>query len=320
MNRIFMMLSLLAPLIASVPAFSAELISTIVAVVNDDVVTTLDLDNEFKQMAKEGGKQAPFTPDERDQLRKTAINRMVDRKLVDQKIKELDIKVSEEEIRQSIEEVKKQNNFTQERLVEALAGQGLSFEQYKDQIRNQLERLRLMSQEVRAKVNVPLKEVMEYYQANRSRYGEQEIFKARHILIAVPQNADEATNKALLEKALDIQQRAQKGEDFAELARKYSDDPNAAKDGGELGAFKKGDLVPEMEEMVMGLNPGEVSGLVRSKGGIHIVKLEKKYLGDIRPFDEAKQEIEELLYKKKSEERFTQWVEELRKNAAVDIR
>jgi len=319
MLRIFLVMALL---IAACPTGNAkaEVISSVVAVINDEIITTLDLAKEYKVMAREANRKEPFTPDEMAKLRLSAVNRLVDRRLVDQKIRELDIKVSEEEIRQSIEEVKKQNNMSQERLVEALAGQGLSFDQYKAQIKDQLERLRLMSQEVKAKVQVTLKEELEYYQANRAKFGEQELFRAKHILLGIPKDAKDADIAKIREKGDQILKEARSGSEFTELAKKYSDDPNVAKDGGELGTFKKGDLLPEMEEVVLKLNPGDVSEPVRSRSGFHIIKLEKKFLGDIKPFDEVKGEIEENLYKQKSEVRFNQWVTELRKSAAVEIK
>lgn len=319
MLRLFTALALLLSTIAPLTA-GAEVISSIVAIVNDEIITTLDLDKEFKQMARETNRKEPFSPDDKTRLRLTAVNRLVDRRLVDQKIKELDIKISEEEIRQSIEEVKKQNNMSQERLIEALAGQGLSFEQYKSQIREQLERLRLMSQEVKAKVQVSVKEIVEYYQANRSKYGEQDLYRARHILLAIPKGAPETDIAKIREKGEKILKDARDGSDFIELAKKYSDDPNVAKDGGELGTFKKGDLLPEMEEIVLKLQQGEVSEPVRSQSGFHIIKLEKKSLGDLKPFDDVKTEIEEALYKQKSEARFAQWVSDMRKSASIDIR
>jgi peptidyl-prolyl cis-trans isomerase SurA len=319
MIRIILVLALL---LASYPVTNAkaEVISSIVAIVNDEIITSRDLDNEFKVMARETNRKEPFTQEELLKLRTTAVNRLVDRRLVDQKIKELDIKVSEEEIRQSIEEVKKQNKMSQERLIEALAGQGLSFDQYKAQIKDQLERLRLMSQEVKAKVQVTLKEVLEYYQANRAKFGEQELYRARHILFVIPKDVTDSDLAKIRDKADKVLKEAKGGADFTELAKKYSDDPNVATDGGELGTFKKGDLLPEMESVVLKLNPGEVSEPVRSKSGLHIIKLEKKFLGDIKPFDDVKGEIEENLYRQKSEARFTQWVSDLRKNSSIETK
>jgi peptidyl-prolyl cis-trans isomerase SurA len=110
------------------------------------------------------------------------------------------------------------------------------------------------------------------------------------------------------------------GLDFVDTAKKYSDDPNAATDGGDLGTFRRGDMLPEIEDTVMKMKPGEVSELVMTPAGFHIIKLESVVPGAVRPFDEVKGEIEEQLYRRKSEERFNQWVAELKKSAAIDIR
>ena len=120
-------------------------------------------------------------------------------------------------------------------------------------------------------------------------------------------------------RAMIVLQEAMSGRDFAELAKKYSDDPQAAKDGGDLGTFKKGDMLPEIEAAVIGMKPGQISNIVNTPAGFHIIKLEQKTPGEVKPFEEVKGSIEELLYKKKSEERFNQWLAELRKSAAIEI-
>ncbi len=315
--RIVLLLILMAAL-SSVSR--AEVISGIAAVVNDEIITTFDVDKETVLLVREAEKKGPMTDAVKGQLRATALKRLIDKKLIDQKIKELDIKISEEEVRQSIEDVKKQNNLTQEALVAALAGQGLSFDQYKAQIKEQLERVRLMSQEVRSKIQVGLKEVMDYYNANRNKYGEDELFRARHIFFKLDKNAPAEEIKRVMAKAMEVLQEARSGGDFAELAKKYSDDPRAATDGGDLGTFKKGEMLPEIENTVIAMNPGDISDLVITPAGIHIIKLEKKSVGNVKPFEEVKGEIEETLYAKKSEERFNQWLEELRKAAAIEIK
>ncbi|WP_243375016.1 peptidylprolyl isomerase [Geotalea sp. SG265] len=315
---------LLYCIIAALSAFPAavrgETVSAIAAIVNDDVITTLDVQKEADQIAREVEKKNAGEVPDKATIRKTALDRLIDKKLVEQKIKELDIKVPEEELRQSIEDVKKQNNLTQEALVAALAGQGLSFEQYKNQLREQLERLRLMSQEVRSKIQVGEREVREYYEANKARYGQEEFFHARHIFFKVDKNAPETEKAKVMATATRVLQEARSGKDFAELARQYSDDPAAKQDGGDLGTFKKGDMIAEIEAAVGAMKPGDVSDLVKTAAGLHIIKLEERGLGKPRPLDEVKGEIEDLLYKKKSEERFNQWVDELRKGAAIEIK
>lgn len=299
----------------------AELVSGIAAIVNNDIITTYDVTREAAPAIREAEqKSSGALPEaERAQIRAAALHRLIDRKLTDQKIRELGIKVSEEEVQQAIEDVKRQNHLTQESLVAALASQGLSFDQYKAQLTDQLERLRLMSQEVKSKVQVGEREEREYYEANLPKFGQEELFRARHIFFKIAKNATPEDIRKISTKAARVLEMARKGADFDKLARQYSDDPAAKEDGGDLGTFKRGDMLPEIEKTVERMKPGEVSDLVSTPAGFHIIKLEERTLGKAKPFDEVKGEIENILYKKKSEERFNTWLAELRKGAAIEI-
>lgn len=306
-------------LLTALPAIAtAELIDGIAAIVNDELITTHEVDKEASLMAREAArKSAPAVGE--TQLRSAALNQLIDKKLAEQKIRELGIKVSEEELRQAIDDVRKQNNLTQEALVAALEAQGLSFEQYKVQLREQLERLRLMGQEVRAKIQVGEKELREYYEANQKRFSD-EMFQASHIYFQINEKTPEADVKRIMATAMTVLNEARSGAEFAELARKHSDDQLTAKDGGALGTFKKGEMLPQIENAVEAMQPGDISELVVTPAGFHIIKLEKRFARNVKTFDEAKGEIEEILYRKKSEERFNQWVAELRSAAAIEIR
>ncbi len=298
----------------------ADLISGIAAIVNDEVITTYDVNRTYALLLKEAEKKGPLNDETRASLRKVALDQLIDKKLVEQKIAELSIKVTEEEVRQAIEDVKKQNNLTQETLTAALRTQGLSFDQYKEQLRDQLERVRLMSQEVRSKIQVGEKEVRDYYEANRAKFSEEDRFHARHIFFRIRKDAPADEVKKVMATAFSVLQEARTGKDFAALAKKYSDDPAAASDGGELGTFRKGEMLPEIEGAVLALKPGEVSDIVTTPAGLHIIKLEERIPGKLKPFDEVKGDIEDLLYKQKSEERFTQWITDLKKGAAIEIK
>lgn len=300
---------------------SAEIISGIAATVNDEIITYLELNREYAMVLKEEEKRGTVsTPEAKIKLKKDVLDSMVDRKLVNQKIKELNIVISEEEIRQSIEDIKRQNKMSQEALVSALIGQGMNFDQYKVQMKEQLERLRLMSQEVKSKIQVSEREIKEYYEANRATYSEDPTYRARHIFLKVDKKASNEEIKKVMAKAADVTLEARSESDFAALAKKYSDDPGAKNDGGDLGTFKKGEMLPEIESVVISMKPGEISELVTTTAGFHIIKLEEKNEGKLKPFESVKASIDDLLYKKKSEERFKQWAEELRKGAAVDIK
>jgi peptidyl-prolyl cis-trans isomerase SurA len=299
---------------------SAEVISGIAAIVNDEIITIRELDREFDMASKDVEKKdGPLSVEAAKRLRSSILDSLVDRMLVKQKIKELNIVISEEEIRQSIEDVKRQNRLSQEAFVSALLSQGLTFDQYKAQLKDQLERLRLMSQEVKSKVQVSEKEVSDYYAANKASFSSEDSYRARAIFLRLPKDADPEKIRSVILKLQTVMAAAKKGGDFAELAKKYSDDANAQKDGGDLGFFKKGEMLADIEKIVFTLKPGEVE-MISTLTGYYVIKLEEKSPGLVKPFEEVKGLINDNLYRKKSEERFTQWLQELRKGAAIEIK
>lgn len=309
-------------LIATLPSVAgAEVIDRIVAVVNDEIITSYAVEKEKAAILKEAERQQP-PPDPQTlvNLDEKALDRLIDKKLVEQKVRELDIRITEEEVRQAIEDVKRQNKLSQESLVSALANQGLSFDQYKVQIREQLERLRLVSQEVRSKIQVGEREMREYYDANPGRFGGEDNFRARNIYFKLDDKMPADQVKKVMTTAMTVLYEARAGKDFAELARQYSEEPSAKTTGGDLGTFRKGDILPEFEESLTRMKPGEVSDLIYVTGGLHIVKLEERFAGTPKPFEQVKAEVEDILYRKKSEDRFNQWVTDLRKDAAIEIR
>jgi peptidyl-prolyl cis-trans isomerase SurA len=313
---------LLVTLFLATASASTEVISGIAAIVNDDVITIYEVNREYATILQEEEKRTgqPLSPEALKTLKQDLVTALIDRKLIKQKIKELNIVISEEEVRQSIEDVKKQNKLSQEALASALLAQGLTFDQYRAQIKEQLERLRLMSQEVKSKIQVGEKEIRDYYDANLSQYTEEPTYRARHIFLKIAKDASNDEIKKVMLKAASVMAETGSGSDFAEMAKKYSDDPGAAKDGGDLGTFKKGDMLPEIENAVLAMKPGEISELVTSTAGFHIIKLEEKIAGKVKPFEAVRGLIDDQLYRKKSEERFKQWAEDLRKSATIEIK
>lgn len=321
MNKITFF-SLLTLLLSLGPAnASARVVNAIAAIVNDEVVTLYEVNREAQPIIREAEKKELVDDAARSQIRRMALDRLVEKKLIEQKIRELNIKVSEEEIRQAIEDVKRQNSIpSQEALVAALANQGLSFEQYRSQLQEQIEKLKLVSMEVRAKIHVSESELHEYYNANQARYTEEESYRARHIFFKTSDKSPAEDIKRTMTTALMVLAEAKSGKDFAELARNYSEDPAARKDGGDLGTFKKGDMQAELESAILTMKPGEVSELVYTPVGFHIIKLEERISGKPKPFEGLKAEIEEAIYRKKSEERFSQWSKDLRGKASVELK
>jgi peptidyl-prolyl cis-trans isomerase SurA len=307
---------LLAPLSAS-----AAVVNAIAAVVNDDIVSLYEVNREAQPVIREAEKKGAVDEAARSSIRSTVLERLIEKRLVEQKIRELNIKVTEEEVRQAIDDVKRQNNMpSQEALVSALASQGLSFDLYRSQLQEQIEKLKLISMEVRSKIHVGESEAKEYYQANLAKYTGDESYRARHIFFKTNEKATPESIKQTMTTALAVLADARDGKDFAELAKKFSEDPAARKDGGDLGSFKKGDMQPELEAAIVAMKPGDVSELVYTAAGFHIIKLEERLSGALKPFESVKAEIDETLYRKKSEERFSQWAKELREKASIEVK
>jgi peptidyl-prolyl cis-trans isomerase SurA len=160
----------------------------------------------------------------------------------------------------------------------------------------------------------------EFYDANRSKYTEDESYRARHIFFKINEKSAAEEIKRSMINALMVLAEAKSGKDFIGLAKTYSEDPAARKDGGDLGIFKKGDMQPELESAIIEMKPGEISELVYTPVGFHIIKLEERISGKLKPFEGIKAEIEEAIYKKKSEERFSQWAKDLRGKASIEIK
>lgn len=304
-----------------VPQKKNNIINAIVATVNDEIITLHEVNLETRLAISEAEKKKPSDDISRSKFSRMTLDHLIEKKLAEQKIRELNIHVSEEEIRQAIDDVRKQNNIpSQEALIAALAGQGLSFDQYRVQLKEQIEKLKLVSMEVRAKIQVGETEMRDYYSVNQAKYREEESYRARHIFFKTGEKAPADEIKRTMTTALMVLADAKTGKDFVELAKAYSEDPSARKDGGDLGIFKKGDMQQELETTIIEMKPGEVSELIYTKAGFHIIKLEERISGKLKPFESVKSDIEEIIYRKKSEERFSQWAKELRSKASVEIR
>ncbi len=308
-------------LLLSPAGAQARVVNAIAAIVNDDIITLYDVIREAQPALREAEKKAPLDDAARSKIRQTVLDQLLEKKLVEQKVRELNIKIGDDEIRQAIEDVKRQNKIdSQEAFKAALASQGLSFDQYRAQLQEQLERLRLVSMEVRSKIQVGESEMRDYYEANLAKYSEEESFHARHIFFRISEKSPAEEIRRAMTTALLVLAEAKSGKDFVELAKSHSEDPAARKDGGDLGIFKKGDMLPELEKTILAMKPGEVSELVVTPAGFHIIKLEERIKGKVKPFESVKAEIEDAIYRKKSEERFNQWAKELRSKASVEVK
>jgi len=187
-------------------------------------------------------------------------------------------------------------------------------------VREDIQKQQLVTREIRGKVSVSPEEVQRYYDAHLSEYSTPSRLQVAHILLHLEADAPPDRVAAITAKAQDVYQRIKKGADFAEMAKEYSEDPTG-QSGGDLGWFKQGEMLDEMEKAAAKLKVGEVSEPVRTKVGLHIMKLEAREDASHQKLDGLADQIKQQLYNAAIEERFQKWItEELRKRHHVEMR
>ena len=167
------------------------------------------------------------------------------------------------------------------------------------------------------KVTVSDKETRAYYDANQAAFKQPEQVKASHILIKVGPQADEPQKAAARKKIEEIQQKVQKGDDFAALAKEFSEGPSSAK-GGDLGYFRKGQMMKPFEDAAFALKPGEVSDIVETSFGYHLIKLADKKPESTIAYEDIKAKIQEYLKQKKVGEQVELYIADLKGKAKVE--
>jgi peptidyl-prolyl cis-trans isomerase C len=173
--------------------------------------------------------------------------------------------------------------------------------------------------EIEKKINVTDADVKAYFEKNKAEFSEPESVKASHILVKVPQDADEKAWKDAEAKIKDIKKKLDGGADFAKLAQEMSDDPGSKAKGGDLGFFSKGRMVPEFEAAAFALKPGEVSQPVKTPFGYHLIKVVEKKDAHEKSFDEVKDQVKQNLLNQKRREALDAMLLNLKKQYSVKI-
>jgi parvulin-like peptidyl-prolyl isomerase len=301
-------------------SFSEAVVDRVVAVVNQEIITLSEVEKWTNPLKQEiVTKDRLEKKDRVEMLCRQVLEKLIEEKLIDQEVKKSGIKISSKEIEATLEEIKRRNAVTQEGLEKALAVEGLTLETYKEQVGKSLQRKKLISWSLKVEARDGERELREFYQKNLDRYRTNETYRPSHILFAIPKEATPEEMGEIRRKAQKVLERIKGGEDFGEMALLYSEDASS-KNRGDLGIFKKGELFPAFEREALRLKVGEVSGIVRSEFGFHIIKLLDRKGMDPFPFEEVQERVKADYYKSEMEKAFEQYVSTLKEKAVIEIK
>ncbi len=248
-----------------------ELVDRVAAIVNDGVVLKSELDEQMQLIGTRLRQQGLELPPE-NVLRQQVLERLVTQEVQVQRANRAGLKVTDEMVNGALQDVARRNGIALSQLPQALAGQGIDYAEYRDNLRKEITLSMLRQRDVVARIMISPREIDQYLERQKNAPSESVSYNLSHILIAVPQAATPEQLAAAEQRAEDVHRRAVAGEDFAQLAVANSSSQTAL-EGGALGWRKGPELPTVLADAVVKLKAGEVSDIIRTPSGFHLVRV-----------------------------------------------
>jgi peptidyl-prolyl cis-trans isomerase SurA len=294
------------------------IVDCVVAVVNKSIVLHSEVESLLDQMMAADPLPPGVDPEKgRAARRNEILDTLIAERLLEEEVRKLRIDVTDAEVDRVVQGTMKEHNLDLEKLKVALQRQGLTLDEYREGLKKQLTKMKIVQLKVKNRVNVDDSEVKAAY--NQRKLLDERDFKvkARHILFLVPPGQPDADAKQRANAAL---QRLKSGADFSALAKEMSEDPGSKNQGGSLGEFGRGEMVPEFEKVAFTTEPGKVAGPVRTQFGWHLILVEERVPVKARPEEEAIGRIRDLLFQQRVEAEFNAYLEELKRASHIEKR
>jgi len=301
------------------PSIFALTLDRIVAKVNGDVITLMMLEKKIAVFLNQMKVAGSFDNEiKKNKLMKTVLDGMIDEKLQIQEAEKLGMAVTEEELQKALDSIYVANNITVEQFENILKSEGGNFDDYKKNISDQILVSRIVRMHVNSASSPGERSLRKYYRKNKKNFFVPEEMMLSHIMLIEESDSSDKEKQLLKKKAEEILRRIQAGENFSKLAKKYSDDVTAHT-GGQLGVVGRGTMLPEFEEVAFGLKVGEVSNLVKTMNGIHIIKCDNIIPGYTKEFKLVKSEIRNMVSSKIRKSKYREWMSELKKKSFIRV-
>lgn len=300
----------------------AETIDRIVAVVNDDIILYSELQDQVKLLQEASPSIKLNTQAEREQFERGVLQRMIQTRLAEQEIKRLKINVSEHDIDAAVDRFKQENGFTDDQLKYVLQQQGETLARFREDIKKQLERARLIERVLKSKTVITDEQVDSYLQGQEgSAQPTVSTNEKRHLaVIFLPvRSASQADQVEQL--ANKIHKQLKDGEDFSKLAKQYSQGP-AAEDGGDIGFIAATDLAPAIASATQGLNANQITDVLKTPQGCYIIKV-VEVRGEQQKVSNnsttARDKARNVLFQQEIDRKYEQWIKELMDKSFIQV-
>jgi peptidyl-prolyl cis-trans isomerase C len=288
----------------------------VLARVNGEAVNKAEFDRAVSALeARNGG---PVPAQQRDRIFRDVLDQIVSYKLLTQESKARQIAASDMEVDERMKEIQAQFP-SEDAFKQMLTSRKTTIEQVRGDIRQDLTVQKLITSAIADKVAVKPEQVTDFYAKNPDQFKQPERVRASHILITVPKDADPAAKNAARTKAADILKDVKAGKDFAALAKQHSQDPGSGQNGGDLGFFQQGQMVGPFNDVAFKLAPGQVSELVETEFGFHIIKVVEKQVARTVPLDEVRPRLEQYLERMNREQETDAFVNGLKTRGKIEI-
>jgi parvulin-like peptidyl-prolyl isomerase len=317
-----MVLILLGVILLCAPV-RAEVVDKIIAVVNDEIITLYEFNTAFEPYRKNIENTYKGTDKEAviKQSREAFLQRLIDNILIEQEAKKsgAGIIVKDEEVMEVLQDILAKQKLSMQEFSKNLAKEGKSLDSVKKEIRGQMMRARLLRREVKAKILVSDEEIGEYYNKNRQEYEGKETVRIKQILLVLPPNADKTIIAKVKNEAMQLRKRIKNGESFDLLALNYSQGPAAAQ-GGDVGFIGRGTIIPEVEAAAFSLPVGQVSEVIESNVGFHIIQVVDKKGAGLKPIAAVREEIKTKIEDEKLDKNFDEWIASVRAKSHIELK
>ncbi|OQY19628.1 MAG: hypothetical protein B6I36_03630 [Desulfobacteraceae bacterium 4572_35.1] len=283
----------------------AQILNRIAAVVNEEIVTTHQLQQRMAEARTDGSNELQ---------QHKMLELMISELLMEQRAHDIGIEVNDEDIEQAIADVEEKNNIDRDQLEQALITQGLSLERYREQLSTQILRYKLIGHEVQNKVDITRQEIRNYYQQHLDDYKQSSHSRISRISFPIGGNNSDIAHKNA-EIAL---RKLDENKSIDTILEEMSS--HSRIEGGDMGEFEPGELSPLFEQAISTLTIGEHSEIVELGGALHILKVENKSSGSVADLASVEKEIGQKLRKEKLDKKLEAWRNKLKKEAYIDIR